>query len=112
MKSLEFLNIYRAPLQGNMGDHENGLFIIPFNGCNLQVIASTGGHWDHVSVSLPNKCPTWEDMNYIKDMFFEADECVMQLHPQKSNYVNLHKYCLHLWRPQRDTIPMPPIYMV
>jgi hypothetical protein len=39
-------------------------------------------------------------MCHVKELFFDADECVMQLHPPKSEYVNCHQYCLHLWRPQ------------
>jgi hypothetical protein len=45
--------------------------------------------WDHVSVSLPNRCPNWQEMCFIKDVFFDAHECAMQLHPPKSENVNL-----------------------
>lgn len=33
----------------------NGVFIIPYQGRNLAVIASDGDGWEHVSVSLPNR---------------------------------------------------------
>ena len=72
------------------------------------VIFSRGGGWDHVSVSFHDRCPTWDEMCYIKDLFFEAGECVMQLHPAKKDYINMHPYVLHLWRPQQSEIPMPP----
>ena len=55
-----------------------------------------------------NRCPTWEEMCAIKDMFFNDDEVVMQLHPAKSEYVNIHNYCLHLWKPINAKIPVPP----
>jgi hypothetical protein len=44
----------------------NGAFRVPGG---LRVIASDGEGWDHVSVSLPDRCPTWEEMkgNYILD---------------------------------------------
>lgn len=67
---------------------------------NLKVIASFGGGWDHVSVSCPDRCPTWEEMCYVKDLFFDDEECVVQFHPPKSQYVNYHPRTLHLWRPQ------------
>lgn len=35
-----------------------------------------------------------------------------QLHPAKSEYVNIHPYCLHLWRPLEREIPMPPVEFV
>lgn len=66
----------------------------------LRVIASAGQGWDHVSVSLPNRCPTWEEMDTVKNLFFKEDEVVMQLHVNGKAKVNLHPYCLHLWRPQ------------
>lgn len=72
------------------------------------VIWSNGGGWDHVSVSFGNRCPTWEEMCKIKDVFFgEEEECV-EYHPRKSEYVNIHPNCLHIWRPQDEELPTPP----
>lgn len=51
-------------------------------------------------------------MSVVKDMFFEEEEAVMQLHPKKSEYVNNHPNCLHLWRPTNGEIPTPPMYLV
>lgn len=94
-------------------DGNNGLFLI-FNkgGINLRVIASDGGGWDHVSVSLPDRCPTWAEMCRIKGLFWDEEDTVMQLHPPKSEWVNNHPYCLHLWRAQDQEIPRPPGLMV
>ena len=75
-------------------------------------IASWGGGWEHVSVCPENRCPDWDEMCKIKDMFWDDDEVVMQLHPAKSNYVNLMPNCLHLWRPIGQEIPVPPILYV
>ena len=36
------------------------------------------------------------------------DECVVQFHPPKSEYVNLHPYCLHLWKKIGGTFETPP----
>lgn len=44
----------------------------------------------------------------VKDMFFKPEETVMQLHPAKSDYINVHPYCLYLWRPHDNAIPLPP----
>lgn len=62
-------------------------------------VASWGGGWEHVSVCPENRCPDWDEMCRIKDMFWNDDEVVMQLHPAKNNYVNIMPNCLHLWRP-------------
>ena len=80
--------------------------------CTLGIIVSDGMDWDHVSVSLPSRCPNWEEMCFVKDLFFEPEEPAMQLHPPKSDYVNYHQHCLHLWRPQAKRIPLPDSIMV
>ena len=78
----------------------------------LQIIASWGGGWDHVSVSLPDRCPTWLEMDNVKRIFFARDETAMQLHPPDEKRINTHNYCLHIWRPQKEHIPMPPRILV
>lgn len=97
---------------GGGPDDGGGIWDIPMSSRIVRVQASWGMGWDHVSVSLPNRCPTWDEMCKIKDLFFDGDECVMQLHPPRSVAVNYHNYCLHLWRPQDQQIPMPPVFMV
>ena len=77
-----------------------------------KVIFSNGGGWEHVSVSFNNRCPTWEEMCEIKDMFFRPDEVVVQYHPAKAEYINNHPYCLHLFRPMTQDMPTPPAWMV
>ena len=91
----------------------NGAFIIPGPcGRDLNVIASDQGGWEHVSVSVSNRCPNWPEMCRIKDIFWNEDECVVQYHPAKSEYVNHHPYCLHLWRPIELSVPIPPSIFV
>lgn len=68
--------------------------------------------WEHVSVSLPNRCPTWEEMCYIKDLFWDETQTVVQFHPPKSEYINNHRYCLHLWRNTKVEIQTPPSILV
>ena len=68
--------------------------------------------WEHVSVSLATRCPTWPEMCLIKQLFWDDEEAVMELHPPRSQYVNFHKYALHLWRPIGVAIPQPPSILV
>lgn len=92
-----------------------GLFWVPIKlgAAPLRVIASRLHGWEHVSVSLPDRCPTWIEMSFVKDQFWSDDDCVMQLHPPKDDYVNCHPYCLHLWRPyEAAEIPRPPSMLV
>jgi hypothetical protein len=120
MKNLNPLHLWRVPLHGDMGDAFNGAFHMPYKGRHmkkarawLHVIASSGGGWDHISVSVTRelRLPTWAEMAWVKDHFFAAEECVMQLHPPASQYVN-NGEVLHLWRPQDEAIPLPPAWMV
>ena len=76
------------------------------------VIFSWGGGWDHVSVSFTNRCPTWEEMCEAKRMFFHPGETAWEYHPMESEYVNNHPYCLHIWRCQHSSIPIPPAWML
>lgn len=90
----------------------NGIFIIPYQSLELTVIISDGLGWDHVSVSIANHTPTWDQMVYIKNLFWEEEETVFQLHPPKSIYKNFHPHCLHLWKPQHKEISLPLPEMV
>lgn len=77
---------------------------------DMSFIASWGGGWDHVSVSpcKPNKVPTWNQMCIVKDIFFNEDEAVIQIHPPKDQYVNNRVNCLHLWRCRYKDMVLPP----
>ena len=90
------------------GDSTNGAFEFPIFEGFIRVIASDGLGWDHVSVSLVDRCPTWDEMQAIKEKFFEDEECVIQFHPPKSRYVNTHLFVLHLWRKQGIDVELPP----
>lgn len=90
----------------------NGFFIVPRNGQVLRCMVSDGEGWEHVSVSLRHRCPDWDEMCYVKSLFWDAEETVMQLHPPQSEWVNNHSYCLHLWKPTTSAIPRPPQILV
>jgi hypothetical protein len=64
--------------------------------------------WEHVSVSLRNRTPTWEEMSFVKNLFWKDDETVIQFHPKKSEYINRHPYVLHLWRKIGQDYELPP----
>ncbi len=78
----------------------------------VYAIASDGEGWEHVSVTAQGKCPTWEQMCLVKSIFWDEEDCVIQFHPPKSEYVNLHPHCLHLWRPTSEAVPTPPRWMI
>lgn len=56
--------------------------------------------WEHVSIELmARRLPTWSEMCEIKNIFWDEEEEVVQIHPKKSEYVNIVD-ALHLWRPK------------
>lgn len=92
----------------------NGYFVIQKekHRNTLACVASDGVGWEHVSVSTPYRCPTWEEMCEVKDLFWDAEDLIVQYHPPKSEYVNNHPFVLHLWRQTDKEFPLPPSILV
>jgi hypothetical protein len=140
----EAYRVRRGPFATTLTDGNNGFFVIPSKGGSIRIhyqcIASDGKHpddpfgsdeilWEHVSVVIvnishsgktthENRCPTWEEMCYLKELFWDdPEDMVIQYHPPKSQYISLHPNCLHLWRPMPQaggviSIPLPPKELV
>ena len=91
-----------------------GAYLIPYKRFKLLCIVSCGMGWEHVSVTVngKNRCPTWEEMCFVKNKFWEKEETVVQYHPPESEYVNNHPYCLHLWKQIGKEIELPNNLMV
>lgn len=93
-----------------------GMFrIIGPNGALLLVVSSgdqDGTGWEHVSVTTQTRPPNWAEMCFVKDVFWAEEECVVQYHPPKSEYINCHPYCLHLWKMASGAFPMPSSLLV
>ena len=81
---------------------------------SVKVMVGDGMGWDHVSVSVVNRprCPSWEEMSKVRDLFFDPKATVIQIHPSVHDYVNDHPYCLHLWHCQTQQVPTPAPIMV
>lgn len=90
----------------------DGWYLIPVRGVTLKVIASNGEGRDHVSVSLPHRTPTHEELEAVRALFFRDDETIIQYSVPREDHINFHKYCLHLWRPQNVDVPRPPAILV
>lgn len=107
IRKLTGFTVVRADLDGGWG-------VVSHKKLFGSVVFSWGGGWEHVSVAPKdrNYTPSWDDMCFLKDLFFHPDEWVVQFHPAQSEYVNNVKNCLHLWRPIDETLPTPPAWMV
>lgn len=94
----------------------NGAFLFDIKGELVLAIASDELGWEHVSVSFVKGCAkrtlSWRQMCAVKDMFWDAEDAVIQIHPPESEYVSQHPGCLHLWRPTDQSMPLPPSVFV
>jgi len=107
------IRIRSGPLASKDDAGNNGAFLIrTILGISFHVIASDGAGWQHVSVSHRTRCPSWNEMCFIKDMFWDPEDCAVQYHPARSQYVNNHAHCLHLWKPTTEHLPVPPAILV
>ena len=68
--------------------------------------------WEHVSVSLPGRCPNWPEMCFVKALFWTEEETVVQFHPPDSVYISNHPYTLHMWRDTVGDHRLPPSIFV
>lgn len=117
-KRIERYRLRGGPMGTSESDGANGAFFVPYGGTELRVITSDGTcwedsnlplpAWEHVSVSVEGRCPTWDEMVYVKNLFWRDDELVIQMHVPSSQHVNFHEFCLHLWKPIGVELPMPP----
>lgn len=68
----------------------------------MRVIASVtteqdGRKWLHLSMSHRNRVPTYDELTYMKRHWAGDDrKCIMVL-PEKSEYININPYVLHLF---------------
>ncbi len=93
-------------------DGLGGYYYDKFNNKRLNFIFSYQMGWEHLSVSMPNRTPTWEQMCMMKDIFWNKNEACVEYHPKKEDYVNNHKHCLHIWKPTNEVLPLPPSILV
>lgn len=114
MKSIE--EIKKTPNLFIEAEAENdgmgGHYYDKYNNKNLNFIFSYQLGWEHLSVSMPNKTPSWEQMCMMKDIFWGEDEVCVEYHPRKEEYVNNHPHCLHIWKPRDVEMPTPPSILV
>lgn len=99
-----------------------GFFLVDIDGHKLKIMACAGSYestdhdrtqgWDHVSVSSAARCPTWKEMCVVKNWFWEEEDTVVQFHPKKSEYVDNHPNCLHLWKQAGYDYELPPSILV
>lgn len=125
-EELRIRNHPRPQMNSDKSYGNNGAFCVRLSVSTLAwVIASDGDGWEHISVHITDskivkgnkgdsreRTPTWGEMCKMKDLFWDEEDCVIQFHPPKSEYVNNHNFTLHLWKPVGKTIETPNSILV
>lgn len=129
-KDWSHLDKWRKSWRGAVS--ENGVtygdFIIPSPATPRHcffVVACDAEHpdsegWEHVSIhknirvgkaGLQQGTPSWDEMCFIKSLFWDDSETVIQFHPEGKSYINIHGFTLHLWM-HVDGHKLPPSILV
>lgn len=90
-------------------------FAIPGEARRVCCVASDVMGWEHVSVSFGRNhaIPSYAVMCAVKDLFWDDEQSVIQIHAPKSEHINNHPGCLHLWRcTDGREQPLPPAITV
>ena len=126
-KELELARIRKGPLASDESYGLQGYFTLyvgqhPAGFDTIYCIQSSNRHgWDHVSCyaiyfdyenNKRARIMGWMEMEYIRSLFFEDDEWVIQYSPPREKRVNVHPYVLHMWRPHDGELATPPQWMV
>ena len=59
------------------------------------IVGVEAGKW-HLSISCPNRNPTWEEIKQARYDFCPHDVSMAMILPPTDEYVNVHKFCFHL----------------
>ena len=115
MKSLEEIKeIRNLKIIREGKDGFQAIWVDPMDRKAYSIILSWGGGWEHFSINpiSQKKTPSWDFMCRMKEMFFKDDEACVEYHPKKEDYVNNLPHCLHIWRPTKEKLPLPPAIFV
>lgn len=69
-------------------------------------VANEEGHW-HISIAHPHRYPTWDEIYTAwYDLVPNAENIYGSIIlPRKSQYVNLHPNCFHVWQLKDPELP-------
>ena len=94
-----------------IGAHTGDGPMVALDGEDARHIVDAPTGWEHATVHVEGRLATWQEMCFVKNLFWNEEECVVEYHPPRSEYVNFND-CLHLWRPKHGTIPRPSVSVV
>lgn len=72
----------------------------------LVFVSIDGGNY-HLSISTPDKLPSYEEMKEARYKFCPDEIYMAEIFPPKSEFINVHPYCRHLWQIDIDKSNYP-----
>ena len=113
MKTPATITRYIIQHRGSVLDEaENGMtFMIPLEGEGLLCLLSWGHGWEQVKVRGAKTFPTWPEICYIKEVVWEPEEAVMNLHLPNAAHI-IDDKTVHLWKCSDQDIALPNIFML
>ena len=87
----------------------DGAFYRSRNGLKVMIsccLESDGKNWVHLSVSRRDRLPSWTEFVEVKELFLGKESLAIQVFVPRSEWVNDHQYCLHLYQ-CLDERPVP-----
>jgi hypothetical protein len=67
------------------------------------ILSKDGGKW-HLSMSCPDRLPTYEEMKEIRYKYLPTVAYMAQIFPPLEEFVNVHPFTLHLWQVGKSEI--------
>jgi len=95
---------FKAPVPGQRAfkRQQDGLCVI------TTVNKEVGGRtWLHVSLSFPDRLPTFSEVASVKLAFIGKFHYAAMIFPPQKYYVNQHPFVLHIFACPNDEWPLP-----
>lgn len=67
----------------------------------LVIVGHSEDGW-HLSISHPNRYPTWDEIKEARYLLVPDEVTMAMLLPPKAEYVNVSENCFHLWEIERQ----------
>lgn len=71
-----------------------------FSKCTV-IVSKDAGLW-HLSISRKDRLPNYDELKYARYTYLPEVKYAAQIFPPKSEFVNMHQFCLHLWELSGD----------
>ncbi len=98
------------PRSGNMASKAwTHKLVTGFNVLRSKSTMNDGSEWVHVSVSLPDRLPTWAEIAKVKLEFIGGPQYAYHIVPAELDHVNVHNYCMHIWSPLDEKHVLPKL---